>query len=87
MNDYSLFIGIGCFLAGLLIAFWLKGKIASQKVKAAEEEAARVVEEAQKKAETLTKEAGTACMAESTCANRQPTSPASRPRWRPEPSP
>jgi ribonuclease Y len=57
MNDYGLFIGIGSFLAGLLIAFWLKGKIALQKVKAAQEEAARVVEEAQKKAETLTKEA------------------------------
>jgi len=57
MNYYSIFIGIGCFGAGLLIAFWLKGKIASQKIKAAGEEAARVVEEAQKKAETLSKEA------------------------------
>ena len=37
MNDYSLFIGIGCFLAGLLIAFWIKGKIASRKIKAAEQ--------------------------------------------------
>ncbi len=57
MNDYSILIGIGCFIAGLLIAYWIKSKIASQKVKAAEEEAARFVEESQKKAETLLKEA------------------------------
>ena len=57
MNDYSILIGIGCFFAGLLIAYWVKSKIASQKVKAAEGEAARFVEESQKKAETLLKEA------------------------------
>jgi ribonuclease Y len=57
MIDYSILIGIGCFFAGLLIAYWFKSKIASQKVKAAEGEAARFVEESQKKAETLIKEA------------------------------
>ena len=57
MNDYSIFIGIGCFLAGLLIAYWFRGRIVSQKFKAAEVEAARLVEESQKKAETLIKEA------------------------------
>ncbi len=57
MNDYNILIGIGCFFAGLLIAYWLKSKIASQKVKAAEGEAARFVEESRKKAKTLLKEA------------------------------
>jgi ribonuclease Y len=57
MNDYSIFIGIGCLLAGLLIAYWFRGRIVSQKLKAAEVEAARLVEESQKKAETLIKEA------------------------------
>jgi len=57
MNDYSVFIGIGCFFAGYLIAYWLKGKLASRKIKAAEGEVARFVEESQKKAETLLKEA------------------------------
>jgi hypothetical protein len=41
MNDYSILIGIGCFFAGLLIAYWVKGRIMTQKIKAAESEAAR----------------------------------------------
>jgi ribonuclease Y len=57
MNDYSVFIGIGCFFAGYLISYWLKVKSASRKIKAAEGEVARFVEESQKKAETLLKEA------------------------------
>ena len=57
MNDYSILIGIGGFLAGLLIAYWLRGRIVFQKFKAAEAEAARVVAESQKRAETLIKEA------------------------------
>ncbi|MCP4622803.1 MAG: ribonuclease Y [bacterium] len=57
MIDYSIIIGIGCFFAGLLIAYWFNSRIASQKVKAAEVEAARFAEESQKKAETLIKEA------------------------------
>jgi ribonuclease Y len=57
MNHYVLFIGIGGFIAGLLIASLIKGKIASQKVKAAEGAAARSIEESKKKAETLLREA------------------------------
>jgi len=57
MNDYSILIGIGCFFAGLLIAYWVKGRIMSQKIKAAEGEAVRITEESSKKAETLLREA------------------------------
>jgi ribonucrease Y len=57
MNEYYILISIGCFLAGLLIAFWLKGKLSSSKVKAAERQAALFVEESQKKADALLKEA------------------------------
>ena len=57
MNVYHILIGIGCFLAGLLISCWLKGKLSSKKIKAAESEAALFVEESQKKADALLKEA------------------------------
>ena len=57
MNDYSILIGMGCFVAGLLIAFWVKGRLMTQKIKTAESEAARLSEDAQKKAETLLREA------------------------------
>jgi ribonuclease Y len=57
MNDYRILIGVGCFFAGLLIAYWLKGKVASGKIKAAQIEAAQFVEESQKKADALLKEA------------------------------
>jgi len=57
MNEYVIFIGIGSFFAGLLIAYFVKGRIASQKVKAAEGEAVRSIEESRKKEETLLREA------------------------------
>jgi ribonuclease Y len=57
MNDYSILIGIGCFAAGLLIAFWVKGRLMTQKIKTAESEAAQLREDAEKKAETLLREA------------------------------
>jgi ribonuclease Y len=57
MNDYTILIGIGCFFAGLLIAYWVKGRIMTQKIKAAEGEAVRFTEESKKKAETLLREA------------------------------
>lgn len=57
MNDYSILIGIGCFFAGLLIAYWVKGRIMTQKIKAAEGEVVRFTEESKKKAETLLREA------------------------------
>jgi ribonuclease Y len=57
MNDYSILIGIGCFFAFLLIAYWVKGRIMTQKIKAAESEEARFTEDSKKKAETLLREA------------------------------
>ena len=57
MSDYNLLIGIICFIAGSAIAFWIKGKIMTQKIKAAEGEASRIVEDSQRKAERVLKEA------------------------------
>ena len=57
MNDYSILIGIGCFFAGLLIAYWIKSRTMAQKIKAAEAEAARFTEDSRKKAEALLREA------------------------------
>ena len=58
MNDYNfILIGAGCFFAGLLIAYWVKGRIMTQKIKAAESEAARFTEDSKKQAETLLREA------------------------------
>ena len=57
MNEYAIVIGIFCFFAGLLIAYLVQGKIASQKIKEAEAEAARHIEESEKKAATRLKEA------------------------------
>jgi len=57
MNDYSILIGIGCFFTGFLIAYWVKGRIMTQKIKAAEAEAVRFAEESKRKAETLLREA------------------------------
>jgi len=57
MNDYSILIGVGSFFAGLLIAYWVKGRIMTQKIKAAESEAARFTEDSKKQAETLLREA------------------------------
>jgi ribonuclease Y len=57
MSDYELLIGIICFIAGSAIAYWVKGKIMSQKIKAAEGEASRIVEDSERKAERVLKEA------------------------------
>jgi ribonuclease Y len=57
MNEYVLFIGICTFFAGLLIAYLIQSKIASLKIKDAEEEARRFIEESKKNAATLLKEA------------------------------
>ena len=57
MNEYVVFIGIFCFFAGLLIAYLIQSKIASQKIREAEAEADRCIEESEKKAATLLKEA------------------------------
>ena len=57
MNHYFLLIGIFCFFAGLSIAYLIQGKIASQKIKEADEEARRFIEDSKKNAATLLKEA------------------------------
>jgi ribonuclease Y len=57
MNEYNLLIGIGCFLAGLLIAYWIKSRVLTQRKKAAEEEAARLTQDSKTKAEALLREA------------------------------
>lgn len=50
-------LGIAGVIAGFVVAFWVKGRIVSQKVKAAEKQASQIVEESRHKAETLLKEA------------------------------
>ncbi len=57
MSNYELLIGIICFIAGSAIAYWVKGRIMSQKIKAAEGEASRIFEDSKRKAETVLKEA------------------------------
>jgi ribonucrease Y len=57
MNEYIILTGIVAFLAGGFIAYWVKGMIVSQKIKAAEGESHRIVEEAKRQGETLLKEA------------------------------
>ncbi len=57
MNEYVLIIGLVFFAAGFAIAFWVKGRVVSQKLKAAEEEASRILNETERQAETLLKEA------------------------------
>jgi ribonuclease Y len=57
MDGYGIPLGVLGLLAGFLVAFWLKGRILSQKVKAAEKQAATIIDESKHKAETLLKEA------------------------------
>lgn len=57
MNEYNLLIGLIAFGVGFIIAYWLKGKIISQKVKSAKRETSRILEEAKRKSESLIKEA------------------------------
>ncbi|MEE4262537.1 MAG: ribonuclease Y [Desulfobacteraceae bacterium] len=57
MNEYNILIGAGCFFAGLLIAYWVKGRIMTRKIKAAESEVLRFTEDSKKKAEALLREA------------------------------
>jgi ribonuclease Y len=57
MNEYILLLGIACFAAGFIIAFWLKGKMLYQRIKTAKGEASRILEESKRQAETLIKEA------------------------------
>ena len=57
MNEYNLLIGLIAFIVGFAIAFWVKGLIVSQKVKAAEKETSRILKDAKLRSKTLIKEA------------------------------
>ncbi|CAN2039344.1 Ribonuclease Y [Candidatus Magnetomoraceae bacterium gMMP-15] len=57
MNEYSWLMIIVGFVTGFLIAFWIRGRLVSQKVKIAEEEAASILEDAHRRSETIFKEA------------------------------
>jgi ribonuclease Y len=57
MNTFSIILGIICFGIGFAIAFWIKGQIISQKVKAAEVEASRLLADSKRKADTILREA------------------------------
>ncbi len=53
----SILIGSAGVAIGFLIAFWVKGRFVSQKLKTAEKQAVQIIEESRHKAETLIKEA------------------------------
>ena len=57
MSAFNIILAIICFGVGFAIAFWVKGQIAAQKIKAAEGQAAQLVTDSKRKAETLLKEA------------------------------
>ncbi|MGD8471640.1 MAG: Rnase Y domain-containing protein, partial [Desulfobacteraceae bacterium] len=57
MSALNIVISIICFGIGFVIAFWIKGQISSQKIKAAEGEASLLINDAKRKADTLLKEA------------------------------
>jgi ribonucrease Y len=57
MNESNLLIGMIAFVIGFAIAYWVKGIIVAQKVKAAERETSRILEDAKRRSETLIKEA------------------------------
>ena len=57
MSAINIIIGVICFGAGFAIAFWVKGQIISQKIKAVEGEASRLLADSERKAETLLREA------------------------------
>jgi len=57
MNEYNLLIGMIAFVLGFAIAYWVKGIIVAQKVKAAERETSRILEDAKRRSKTLIKEA------------------------------
>ena len=56
MIEYYVLTGIICFVAGGIIAYWVKGVLASQQIRAAESEANRILEEARHKRDTMIKE-------------------------------
>ncbi len=57
MTTYMIITGIVMFAIGYAVAYWLKGKMTSQKIKAAENGAVRIIEAAKIKSEAVIKEA------------------------------
>ncbi len=57
MNEYNILIGIIAFVIGFLIAFWVKGKIQSQRIKSAERETSQILDDAKRTSESMLKEA------------------------------
>lgn len=57
MDGYYILLCIIGFGAGFALAYWMKGKILSQKIKAAEVDAERIIGEAGLRSETLLREA------------------------------
>ena len=57
MKDYNAIMIIGGFVLGFVMAYLIKGKIVSGKVRAAKEEALNIIRDAKRKSETLLKEA------------------------------
>lgn len=57
MNEYIVLLGLLFFGVGFAIAYWVKGKVVSQKINATKAESIRILEDAKRKADTLLKEA------------------------------
>ena len=57
MSEYAIVFGIVFFCVGFGLAFWIKGKMLAEKLKAAEGEAEKILRDASRKSETLIKEA------------------------------
>ena len=57
MIEYAIIVGVAAFGAGFAIAYWVKGKLSSRLIKAAEDEAERLIKDGKRASETLLKEA------------------------------
>lgn len=57
MIEYAMIVGAAAFVAGFIIAYWVKGKMSSRRIQAAEEEAAHIIKDGKRSAETFLKEA------------------------------
>ncbi|MBW1903215.1 MAG: DUF3552 domain-containing protein, partial [Deltaproteobacteria bacterium] len=57
MNNYTMILTVCSFVAGFGVAYLIRGKIISGKVRAAKEEALNIIKDAKRKSETLLKEA------------------------------
>ncbi|NVL90251.1 MAG: DUF3552 domain-containing protein, partial [Desulfobacterales bacterium] len=52
-----IFLSIGVFAAGFVLAFWIRTILTAGKIRAAGDEARKITEEAKKQSETIQKEA------------------------------